>query len=209
MSELIIKKYFNDLSKKQLDQFLQLNFLYQNWNEKINLISRKDIEYLMERHILHSLSIAKTITFTDNTDILDLGTGGGFPGIPLAIMFPNSNFYLLDSIRKKINAVENIAQTLNLKNIKTLNMRVENLNQKFDFIVSRAVAELPVIASWVKNKIKKQQKNQLKNGILYLKGGDISNDIGYFKNNINVFPIGIFFSEQYFQTKNIVHLFNI
>ena len=174
----IITKYFTELSPLQKQQFEQLFELYSFWNNQINVISRKDIDLLFERHILHSLGIAKVITFKPNTQILDVGTGGGFPGIPLAILFPESNFLLVDSIGKKIKVVNEIATALNLQNVIGKHQRAEEIKQQFDFVVSRAVTEFPVFFNWVKNKFLKTNFNDLPNGILYLKGGDLHTEFG-------------------------------
>lgn len=201
----IIEKYFSDLSDLQLKQFAQLNALYRNWNAKINVISRKDIDTLYERHVLHSLAIAKFIRFTDNTDILDVGTGGGFPGIPLAIMFPKVNFYLVDSIGKKIKVVNAVAKELDLKNVKAKHQNSKNLNQKFDFVVSRAVTAFPKFIHLVKGKIKTHNKNAISNGIIYLKGGDLSEELIDFKNKVTLVPINQYFDEEFFTTKWVLY----
>ena len=171
-----IQKFFPNLSEIQIKQFTDLNDLYLEWNEKINVISRKDIDELYTNHVLHSLAIAKVLSFEDGSKVLDVGTGGGFPGIPLAILFPNVEFHLVDSIQKKILVVNEIAQALNLKNVKAEAKRAENLNSKYDFIVSRAVTQMPKFVDWVKNKILKKHINSLPNGILYLKGGDLKEE---------------------------------
>ena len=175
MSPII--KYFPEITEKQKDKFDRLQNLYSEWNEKINVISRKDIESLNEKHILHSLGIAKVIRFQPGTKILDIGTGGGFPGIPLAILFPECDFLLADSIGKKIKVVEEVANALNLTNVRALHSRAEKINEKFDFIVSRAVTQMPVFMTWTKGKFLKENNNSLKNGVLYLKGGDLSEEL--------------------------------
>ena len=172
-----ILKYFPNLTAIQKEQFEKLDFLYHDWNEKINVISRKDIDALYTKHILHSLGIAKIIQFEPGTYVLDVGTGGGFPGIPLAILFPETRFYLIDVIAKKIKVVQAVAEGLELKNVRAEQMRAENVKGDFDFIVSRAVTNMPDFVSWVKTKIKKNNKHELKNGILYLKGGDLSEEL--------------------------------
>src|SRR3954463_6942207 len=172
----IIYKYFPHLSDKQKEQFSQLQGLYEHWNAQINVISRKDIELLYERHVLHSLGIAKVMRFKPNTRIMDIGCGGGFPGIPLAILFPASSFYLVDSIGKKIKVVNEIAAALELKNVRAEHKRAEEVKEKFEFIISRAVTEFPTFYKWVQNKISKAQFNTLPNGILYLKGGDLEEE---------------------------------
>jgi len=201
----VIEKYFQNLSIEQKKQFAQLDTLYRNWNAKINVISRKDIDTLYERHVLHSLAIAKFIHFTDNTDILDVGTGGGFPGIPLAIMFPQVNFYLVDSIGKKIKVVNAVADELGLKNVRAEHQNSKDVKQKFDFVVSRAVTAFPKFIHLVKGKFKQKNKNALPNGIIYLKGGDLSEELKDFKNDISLTPISQYFEEEFFATKRIVY----
>lgn len=200
-----IFKYFPDLSEKQIEQFTRLKDLYFEWNEKINVISRKDIEELYVKHVLHSLAIAKVMKFKDGTEVLDVGTGGGFPGIPLAILFPNVNFHLVDSIAKKILVVSEVANALELKNVKAETQRVEKLKSKYDFIVSRAVTQMPKFVGWVRGKIKKENINPLPNGILYLKGGDLSEELKDFK-TAEIYPISDYFSEEFFETKKVVYL---
>ncbi len=202
----IIHKYFPDLSEKQSMQFQMLQELYNEWNQKINVISRKDIDQLYERHILHSLAIAKVIRFTQGTHILDVGTGGGFPGIPLAIYFPECNFYLVDSIGKKIKVVQEISQSLKLKNIASEHVRAEKIRDQYDFVVSRAVTAFPVFYAWVREKIKTESKNSLKNGILYLKGGDLDDELKKFKPRIMSYKISDYFAEPFFETKKIIYL---
>jgi 16S rRNA (guanine527-N7)-methyltransferase len=201
----LIHKYFPDLNPAQVHQFSMLDGLYRKWNEKINLISRKDIDGLYEKHILHSLSIAKLVQFTPGTRILDVGTGGGFPGIPLAIMFPSSNFILNDSIAKKIMVVTEIYSAIGLLNVSTLNSRAEAGTEKYDFIVSRAVTSFPRFYNWVKGKILKQNKNAISNGILYLKGGDLEIELMNFKNRVKVFELKDFFQEEFFETKKLIY----
>ena len=201
----IIQKYFNDLTNEQLSQFAKLELLYKDWNSKINVISRKDIDELYLRHVLHSLSIAKLISFKDNTSILDVGTGGGFPGIPLAILFPNCRFHLVDSIQKKINVVNNVVKELDLKNVKTSCIRVEAIFEKNDFVVSRAVTNMKDFVSWIKFKINKNSFNDLKNGVLYLKGGDLKEELKSFK-NVKTFELSDFFNEDFFNEKKVVYL---
>jgi len=200
-----ILKYFPDLTDVQINQFQQLEALYQDWNSKINVISRKDIDELYLKHVLHSLAIAKIQKFEPGTHILDVGTGGGFPGIPLAILFPETRFYLIDVILKKINVVKAVAEALELKNVKAEQMRAENVKGDFDFIVSRAVTNMPDFVSWIKDKIKKQQKHELKNGILYLKGGDLTEELSTFP-NAKEYNIAEFFEGEFFETKKVVHL---
>ena len=200
-----ILKYFPELTEVQISQFQQLEALYHDWNSKINVISRKDIDQLYVKHVLHSLAIAKIQKFEPGTYILDVGTGGGFPGIPLAILFPETRFYLIDVILKKINVVKAVAEALELKNVKAEQMRAENVKGDFDFIVSRAVTNMPDFVSWIKDKIKKQQKHELKNGILYLKGGDLSEELASFQ-NAKEYHISDFFEDDFFETKKVVHL---
>jgi len=202
----IITKYFADLNDQQLEQFGRLSALYDEWNSKINVVSRKDIEQIYERHVLHSMAIAKIIRFKPETTVLDVGTGGGFPGIPLAILFPETEFMLVDSIGKKIKVVNEVASALNLKNVKAEHTRVEDLNQKFDFVVSRAVTAFPRFVEMAKNKISAQSKNDLKNGILYLKGGDFDEEIKSFLKLITVYDLKDFFQEEFFETKRLIHM---
>ena len=202
----IIRKYFPGLTPKQIELFEQLQPLYAEWNAQINVISRKDFSEFYERHVLHSLAIAKFIRFTAGTKILDVGTGGGFPGIPLAIFFPEAEFHLVDSIGKKIKVVSEVAQTLGLQNVKTQQIRAEQLAQKYDFIVSRAVTRLPEFVPWVRKNIAKKQINAIPNGIIYLKGGDISQEIKPFKKNILVQDLSDYFDEEFYETKKVVFL---
>lgn len=202
----IIQKYFPDLTEEQNRQFILLQSLYEEWNNKINVISRKDIDQLYERHVLHSLAIAKIIRFKNKTSILDVGTGGGFPGIPLAILFPECSFHLVDSIGKKINVVQEISLALNLRNITPEQIRAEKIKNQYDFIVSRAVTAFPAFYNWVRKKIKHESKNELKNGILYLKGGDLNKELKDFKSRIKTFEISKFYSESFFETKKIIYL---
>jgi 16S rRNA (guanine527-N7)-methyltransferase len=200
-----ILKYFPELTEVQISQFQQLEALYHDWNSKINVISRKDIDQLYVKHVLHSLAIAKIQKFEPGTYVLDVGTGGGFPGIPLAILFPETRFYLIDVILKKINVVKAVAESLDLKNVKAEQIRAENVKGDFDFIVSRAVTNMPDFVSWIKDKIKKQQKHELKNGILYLKGGDLTEELASFP-NATEYSIFDFFDDEFFETKKVVHL---
>lgn len=202
----IIKKYFPELSEKQFQLFQKLNDLYVHWNVQINVISRKDIDNLYERHILHSLSIAKIVNFRPGSRVLDAGTGGGLPGIPLAIVFPDTYFHLVDSIGKKIKVVHAISNELGLKNILAEQKRVEQINNKYDFIVSRAVTKLDLFESWVNSKIKKNSFNTILNGILYLKGGDFELELKKIK-KYKIYNINDFFSEEFFQTKKLIHIY--
>lgn len=201
----LITHYFPDLSDTQIAQFNQLEELYKDWNSKINVVSRKDIEELYMRHVLHSLGIAKVITFKPNSKILDVGTGGGFPGIPLAILFPDSQFHLVDSIGKKLKVVDGVVESLALKNVKTTHGRAEGIKDEFDFIVSRAVTLMPTFVAWVKDKIAKTQNHSLKNGILYLKGGDLTGELQVYW-NASIYNLSDYFKEDFFETKKVVHL---
>ena len=200
-----ILKHFPYLTDIQKEQFQQLDSLYHEWNERINVISRKDIDALYTKHVLHSLGIAKIQSFEPGTFVLDVGTGGGFPGIPLAILFPETRFYLIDVIAKKIKVVQAVADALGLKNVKAEQIRAENVKGDFDFIISRAVTNMPDFVSWVKTKIKKQHKHELKNGILYLKGGDLTEELKDFP-KATLYDLADFFEDEFFETKKVVHL---
>lgn len=200
-----ILKYFPNLTENQINQFKNLKPLYKDWNSKINVISRKDIDELYTRHILHSLGIAKVIEFKNGSKILDVGTGGGFPGIPLAILFPEIEFYLIDVIAKKIKVVNEVANSLQLTNVKAEQMRAQNVTGNFDFIVSRAVTNMPDFVNWVKGKIAKKQNNELHNGILYLKGGDLTEELQDFP-KATLYDLSNFFDNEFFETKKVVHL---
>ena len=202
----IIIKYFPNISKTQQEQFAALQELYTLWNAQINVISRKDIDLLYERHVLHSLGIAKVIQFNPKTNVMDIGCGGGFPGIPLAILFPETNFYLVDSIGKKIKVVNEVAQALGLKNIKAEHKRAEEVKEKFEFIISRAVTEFPVFYRWIQNKISKKQFNNLPNGVLALKGGDLTKEFIDFKKRVVFYELKDYFNEEFFETKKVVYL---
>ncbi len=201
----LILKYFPDLTPIQIEQFTKLYDLYIDWNSKINVISRKDIEELYSRHVLHSLGIAKVIQFQPGASILDVGTGGGFPGIPLAILFPETQFYLIDIIAKKIKVVQEIAKGLGLKNVKAEQKRAELVREEFDFILSRAVTNMPDFVKWTKDKTKKNAVHELKNGILYLKGGDLTEELAAYK-TVQLFDLPDFFEEDFFETKKVVYL---
>lgn len=201
----LILKYFPNLTEDQIDKFKKLKALYQDWNLKINVVSRKDIDELYLRHVLHSLGIAKLITFKKGTKILDVGTGGGFPGIPLAILFPECNFHLVDSIAKKLKVVDEVVEGLGLTNVKTTHSRVEVIDDTYDFIVSRAVTTMPKFVSWVKKKVSKKSNHSLKNGILYLKGGDLTEELYSFP-KATVYNLSEYFTEDFFDTKKVVHL---
>ena len=200
-----ILRQFPDLSSVQIEQFSMLEELYKDWNSKINVVSRKDIDELYTRHVLHSLAIAKVQQFAKGSYILDVGTGGGFPGIPLAILFPETKFYLIDVIAKKIKVVNEVAQAIGLQNLKAEQKRAELVSEKFDFIVSRAVTNMPDFVSWVKGKIKKENNHTLKNGILYLKGGDLTEELQGFPKAIE-YNISDFFKDDFFETKKVVYL---
>jgi 16S rRNA (guanine527-N7)-methyltransferase len=201
----LVLKYFPNLTEDQIDKFKKLEALYQDWNLKINVVSRKDIDELYLRHVLHSLGIAKVIEFKSGSKLLDVGTGGGFPGIPLAIMFPECSFHLVDSIAKKLKVVDEVVAGLGLTNVKTTHIRVEDINEQYDFIVSRAVAAMPTFVHWVKGKIAKKQSHNLKNGILYLKGGDLSEELKDYKTT-TIYNLSDFFDEDFYETKKVVHL---
>ena len=201
----LILKYFPNLTETQIQQFTALEALYKDWNSKINVISRKDIDELYLRHVLHSLGIAKVLDFADGSSILDVGTGGGFPGVPLAILFPECKFHLVDSINKKLKVINAVAEAIELTNIKTTHSRVEAVDETFDFIVSRAVTTMPEFTTWVKGKIAKTQKNELKNGILYLKGGDLTEELKQYK-SVKAFLLSDYFEEPFFETKKVIHL---
>lgn len=202
----IISKYFKQLSEKQLEQFSQLFDLYSHWNAQINVISRKDIEELYERHVLHSLGIAKVCTFQPGEQVLDVGTGGGFPGIPLAILFPETQFHLVDSIGKKIKVVKEVASALGLDNLKADHLRAEQIKDKYNFIVSRAVTRLGEFYPWIRGKFKSENINALRNGILYLKGGDLDEEIKESKLKAELYPLSAYFEEEFFETKYVVYV---
>ena len=200
----LILKYFPNLSEYQVEQFQKLEPLYLEWNEKINVISRKDTGFLYEKHILHSLGIAKVMQFAPNTKVLDVGTGGGFPGIPLAIMFPEVEFTLIDSIGKKIKVVQGISDGVGLKNVIAIHGRAEKLKEKYHFVVSRAVTQMPEFLRWLKGRFEKEQINQKHNGVLYLKGGDLAEELAGIKCEIH--QLKNYFEEEFFDTKKVVYL---
>ncbi len=202
----LITKYFPGLSSIQLEKFEQLEALYLEWNSRINVISRKDMEHFYERHVLHSLGIVKVQQFLPGTKVLDVGTGGGFPGIPLAIMFPDTQFLLVDSIGKKIKVVQEVAKTAGINNVTAIHTRAEDVKQKFDFVVSRAVTVLPDFIKWVENKITKESRHEIKNGILYLKGGGLEAELAPLRNKYQIFNLNEYFNEDFFETKKVVHV---
>ena len=202
----VVFKYFPDLTSLQCSQYEQLFPLYKDWNGKINVISRKDIDNLYISHVLHSLAIAKVISFQPGSEILDVGTGGGFPGIPLAIIFPQTRFHLVDSIGKKITVVKEVSQALELKNVTAEQVRAEQIKHKYDFVVSRAVTQMKEFYGWVNTKVKKESLHTLDNGILYLKGGDLDEEMGQLKRPYSLYDLTKYFDEDFFQTKKIVYL---
>lgn len=204
MSVELIQKYFPELSEVQKKQFDQLEELYKEWNSKINVISRKDTDSLYEKHVLHSLGIAKVMEFAPGTKVLDVGTGGGFPGIPLAILFPESSFTLVDSIGKKILVVNEVSSALGLKNVTAIHSRVEQVKEKFHFVVSRAVTQMPDFLRWLKGKFEKEQFNPRHNGVLYLKGGDLGEELAGIR--CEIFNLNRYFEEEFFETKKVVYL---
>lgn len=201
-----IQGYFPNLTPEQCAQFEQLKSVYEEWNAQINVISRKDFDSFYERHVLHALAIAKVMEFLPDADVLDVGTGGGFPGIPLAILFPETQFHLVDSIGKKIKVVNEVAKALHLTNVKASHQRAEQVEGKFDFIVSRAVTAMPAFLPWVKGKIKAESKHPLKNGLLYLKGGDLTEEMSSVQQQYHIFDIPTFFTEAFFETKKVVYV---
>jgi 16S rRNA (guanine527-N7)-methyltransferase len=202
----LLLKYFPELTERQREQFAALLPLYEDWNAQINVISRKDMANFYEHHVLHSLAIAKVQPFKTQADILDVGTGGGFPGIPLAILFPHSNFHLVDSIGKKIKVVQNVADALELKNVRAEQIRAEQVQGDYDFIVSRAVTDLSQFTQWVRGKVSDIHYHHLRNGILYLKGGDLTQELFPFRKKVRTWDISDFFEEEYFQTKKVIYL---
>lgn len=202
----LILKYFPELTERQKEQFAALKPLYEDWNAKINVISRKDMDNFYEHHVLHSLAIAKVQPFKTMAEILDVGTGGGFPGIPLSIMFPHSNFYLVDSIGKKIKVVQAVADSLQLSNVRAEQIRAEQVDGDFDFIVSRAVTDLSQFTGWVKGKVSDAHYHHLRNGILCLKGGDLTEELAPFKKKVRTWDISDFYEEEFFETKKVIYL---
>ena len=201
-----INTYFPDLTDDQKEKFERLMVIFPEWNEKINMVSRKDIDQIEVRHILHSLAIAKVMNFKDGAEVLDVGTGGGFPGIPLAILFPKVKFYMVDSIGKKIKVVKDIIEQLELKNARADHMRAEDVKHKYDFVVSRAVTALPKFTPWVKGKFKDKNQHHFKNGILYLKGGDLSAELAPYGGRPKLYDISEFYEDEFFETKKVVYL---
>ena len=206
MTSDLLLKYFPGITPKQQEQFEQLPALYEHWNSQINVISRKDIDQLYERHVLHSLGIAKIITFLPGEKVLDVGTGGGFPGIPLAILFPETQFYLVDSIGKKIKVVQEVTSELGLLNLRAAHLRAEQVDEKFDFVVSRAVTCLKEFYPWLKGKFSKRSNNKLANGILYLKGGDLEQEIAESGLAVQQYHLKDYFEEEFFETKQVVYV---
>ena len=202
----LILKYFPKLTERQREQYAALLPLYEDWNAKINVISRKDMGNFYEHHVLHSLAIAKVMQFKTMAEVLDVGTGGGFPGIPLAIMFPDANFYLIDSVGKKIKVVQDVVQQLELKNVRAEQIRAEQVAGDFDFIVSRAVTTLSEFTGWVKGKVSDTHYHKLRNGILYLKGGDLTEELAPFRKKVRTWDISDFFEEEFFETKKVIYL---
>lgn len=204
MSVELVLKYFPDLNPTQIERFSKLESLYNEWNEKINVISRKDMDSLYEKHILHSLGIAKIMPFSKGTKVLDVGTGGGFPGIPLAILFPEAEFTLVDSIGKKISVVQAVSEGVGLTNLTAIHGRAEKVKDKFHFVVSRAVTQMPEFLRWLKGKFEKEQFNDKHNGVLYLKGGDLAEELAGLK--CEIFNLKNYFEEDFFDTKKVVYL---
>lgn len=202
----IITKYFPNITELQAEQFAQLEVLYNDWNSKINVISRKDIHNLYEHHVLHSLGIAKLINFRPDTNIMDLGTGGGFPGIPLAILFPEANFHLVDSIGKKIKVATAVAEGIGLKNVTAVHRNVMEEKERFDFVVSRAVMDTSELVRLVRKNVKKKGQNSLPNGLICLKGGDLAHELAPFKKCSDVWNLSDFFSDEFFETKKVIYV---
>ena len=205
MDAQLIFNYFPNLTQQQQDQFIALEALYQDWNLKINIVSRKDIEELYLRHVLHSLAIAKFISFNPGAQVLDVGTGGGFPGIPLAILFPETQFTLVDAIGKKIKVVQEVVDGLGIENVRAIHQRVEEDNNQYDFVVSRAVAAMPTFMRWIKGRIKKVSEHPIKNGVLYLKGGDLGEELQDYR-TVQIYSLMDYYKEDFFETKKLVYL---
>lgn len=202
----LIRKYFPNITEQQAEQFAQLEALYNDWNAKINVISRKDIQNLYEHHVLHSLGIAKVVNFKDGTEVMDLGTGGGFPGIPIAILFPNTQFHLVDSIGKKVRVAQEVANAIGLKNVRFSHARAEEIKDTYDFVVTRAVMPMIDLVKVARKNIKKEQHNAVPNGIIALKGGELQREISSMRNIATVWELSEYFSEEYFKTKKVVHI---
>ena len=202
----IIRKYFSNLTELQAEQFAQLEALYNDWNTKINVISRKDIQNLYEHHVLHSLAIAKVLHFKDGTRVMDLGTGGGFPGIPLAILFPDVSFHLVDSVGKKLKVASEVAQAIGLQNVRFSHTRAEEVKDRYDFVVTRAVMPMVDLVKVARKNVAKEQRNAIPNGILALKGGELQGEIASMRHIATVWELSDFFDEEYFQTKKVVHV---
>lgn len=202
----LIRKYFPNITEQQAEQFAQLEALYNDWNAKINVISRKDIQNLYEHHVLHSLGIAKVVNFKDGTEVMDLGTGGGFPGIPLAILFPNTQFHLVDSIGKKVRVAQEVANAIGLTNVRFSHARAEEIKDTYDFVVTRAVMPMIDLVKVARKNIKKEQHNAVPNGIIALKGGELQREISSMRNIATVWELSEYFSEEYFKTKKVVHI---
>ena len=205
MDAKLIFNYFPNITQQQQDQFIALEALYQDWNLKINVVSRKDIEELYLRHVLHSLAIANFISFNPGAQVLDVGTGGGFPGIPLAILFPETQFTLVDAIGKKIKVVQEVVDGLGLENVRAIHQRVEEDNNQYDFVVSRAVAAMPTFMRWIKGRIKKVSEHPIKNGVLYLKGGDLGEELQDYR-TVQIYSLMDYYKEDFFETKKLVYL---
>jgi len=201
-----LHQYFPHLSARQTEQFAMLGDLYTDWNSRINVISRKDIDHLYERHVLHSLAIAKVIYFAPDAEVLDVGTGGGFPGIPLAIFFPETHFHLIDSIGKKLKVVDAVVEALQFKNVTTQHIRAEQLNSKYDFVVSRAVTSLRDFISWMKGKFLERSLHDMPNGMFFLKGGDLTEELRHYRNRATAWSISDFFTEPFFEEKKVVYV---
>lgn len=206
LQDELIFHYFPHLTEKQKQQFAQLGALYKDWNEKINVISRKDVDNLYTNHILHSLGIAKVMPFLPGASVLDVGTGGGFPGIPLAILFPETNFHLVDSIGKKITVVNEVAKAIQLTNVRGEQIRAEQINGQYDFIVSRAVTRMKEFYGWINTKVKSKSIHSLDNGILYLKGGDLDEELDELKKPYSLYNLPNYFKEEFFETKKVVYM---